>query len=45
MLQLAGLDVNKNEIQKMEAGSRFITDIELKTLVKFLNTTYEELLK
>ena len=45
MLQLAGLDISKNAIQKIEAGERFITDIELKIFVKVLNTTYEELLK
>ena len=28
-LQLMGLDVNKNAIQRMESGQRFITDIEL----------------
>ena len=31
-LQLAGLDVDKNAIQKMESGQRFITDIELKII-------------
>ena len=29
MLQLAGLDVDKNAIQRIESGERFITDIEL----------------
>ena len=28
-LQLAGLDVDKNAIQRIEAGKRFVTDIEL----------------
>ena len=28
-LQLIGLDVDKNAIQRMESGQRFITDIEL----------------
>lgn len=28
-LQLVGLDVDKNAIQRMESGQRFITDIEL----------------
>jgi len=44
MLQLSGLDLSKNAIQKIEAGERFITDIELKTLVEVLDTTYDELL-
>ena len=44
MLQIAGLDVDKNAIQRMEDGKRFITDIELKVLAKVLNVTYEDLL-
>ena len=44
-LQLAGLDVDKNAIQRMECGKRFITDIELCVLSKVLGKSYEELLK
>ena len=44
-LQLLGLDIDKNAIQRMEAGKRFVTDIELVYLAKALNVTYEELLK
>ena len=29
MLQLAGMDVDKNAIQRIEAGKRFVTDIEM----------------
>lgn len=43
-LQLLGLDVDKNAIQRIEAGKRFVTDIELVYLVKVLNVSYEELL-
>lgn len=43
-LQLLGLDVDKNAIQRIEAGKRFVTDIELLYLVKVLNVSYEELL-
>ena len=43
-LQLAGLDLDKNAIQRMEAGKRFITDIELVYLAKVLNVFYEDLL-
>ena len=28
-LQISGLDVDKNAIQRLEAGKRFVTDIEL----------------
>lgn len=43
-LQLAGLDVDKNAIQRIEAGKRFVTDIELVYLAKVLNVTYDALL-
>lgn len=43
-LQIAGLDVDKNAVQRMESGQRFITDIELIYLVQVLNTTLDELL-
>ena len=42
-LQLSGLDVDKNAIQRMESGQRFITDIELLHLSAVLNRTLEEL--
>lgn len=44
MLQVEGLDVDKNAIQRIEAGSRFITDIELKVIAKVLRVSYEDLL-
>ena len=44
-LQLLGLDVDKNAIQRIEAGKRFVTDIELIVISKALNLSYEELLK
>lgn len=44
MLQLAGLDVDKNAIQRIEAGKRFVTDVELTYLAKVLGLSYEELL-
>lgn len=44
MLQLEGLDVDKNAVQRMEAGKRFVTDIELVYLCKVLGVTCERLL-
>ncbi len=44
-LQLIGLDVDKNAIQRIEAGKRFVTDIELIAISKVLNKTFDELLK
>lgn len=43
-LQLLGLDVDKNAIQRIEAGKRFVTDIELIYLSRALNVSYEALL-
>ena len=45
LLQLDGLDVDKNAVQRIESGQRFVTDIELKALAHALNVTVEELLQ
>mgnify|MGYP004486747123 FL=1 len=44
-LQLRGIDVDKNAIQRMESGERFVTDIELKVLAEVFGVTSDELLK
>lgn len=44
MLQLSGLDVDKNAIQGIESGERFMTDIELKAIADVLNLTCDDLL-
>ena len=44
-LQLAGLDVDKNAIQRIECGKRFVTDIELVAFSKIFNISVDELLK
>lgn len=43
-LQLAGLNLDKNAIQRIECGKRFVTDIELVYFSKVLNVSYEALL-
>ena len=43
-LQLLGLDVDKNAIQRIEAGKRFVTDIELVFLSQALQVSVHELL-
>lgn len=43
-LQLKGIDLDKNAIQRIECGKRFVTDIELKAFAQILNTTTDELL-
>lgn len=45
MLQLAGLDVDKNAVQRIECGKRFVTDIEISVLSKVLKVDYIDLLK
>ena len=44
LLQLEGLDVDKNAIQRIEAGKRFVTDIELFALSKVFNTKIEDII-
>ena len=44
-LQLLGLDVDKNAIQRIEAGKRFVTDIELPYLAKAQKVTHQDLLE
>lgn len=44
-LQLYGLDVDKNAIQRIECGKRFVTDIELIAFSKIFNISVDELLK
>ena len=43
-LQLVGLDVDKNAIQRIEAGKRFVTDIELVYLAEVLGIDVDTLL-
>ena len=43
-LQLKGLDLDKNAIQRIECGQRFVTDIELKAIAQLLNTSTDDLL-
>lgn len=44
-LQLAGLDIDKNAIQRIEAGKRFVTDIEVVFLAEVLGVSLEDLLR
>lgn len=44
-LQLSGLDVDKNAIQRIECGKRFVTDIELVAFAKIFDVCIDELLK
>ncbi len=44
-LQLEGLDIDKNAVQRIESGQRFVTDIELVYFSKTLSVGIEELVK
>ena len=43
-MQLYGIDLDKNAIQRIESGSRFVTDIELLYFSKILDTPLDNLL-
>lgn len=43
-LQVIGHDIDKNAVQRIESGKRFVTDIELVALSVALNTSIIELL-
>lgn len=43
-LQLAEIDIDKNAIQRIESGQRFVTDIELRAIACVLNTSTDYLL-
>lgn len=43
-LQILGIDVDKNAIQRIECGKRFVTDIEIIAIAKVFNVSYSELL-
>lgn len=43
-LQISGLDIDKNAIQRIEAGKRFVTDIELVYITETFNVSLDYLL-
>ncbi|MBD5119026.1 MAG: helix-turn-helix transcriptional regulator [Clostridiales bacterium] len=44
-LQLVGLDLEKNAVQRIESGQRFVTDIELQKLAEVLGVSTDELIR
>ena len=44
LLQIAGLDIDKNAVQRIDAGKRFVTDIELRALAEVFSVTVDELI-
>lgn len=45
LLQLQGLEIDKNAVQRIEAGKRFVTDIELVQFALVLKVDLHELLE
>ena len=43
-MQLVGIDIDKNAIQRIECGKRFVTDIEIAAFSKVFHVSYEDLL-
>ncbi|MBQ8575685.1 MAG: helix-turn-helix transcriptional regulator [Clostridia bacterium] len=44
-MQLVGIDVDKNAIQRIECGKRFVTDIEIIAFAKVFDKKFEDILK
>lgn len=44
-LQILGLDIDKNAIQRIESGKRFVTDIELKKFAEYFSLHVDDLLE
>ena len=44
-MQLIGVDIDKNAIQRIECGKRFVTDIEIVAFAKVFDIAIEKLLK
>lgn len=44
-MQLMGIDIDKNAVQRIESGQRFVTDIELRAFAKLFGVTMEELVE
>ena len=43
-MQLIGIDIDKNAIQRIEAGKRFVTDIELKGFAEIFGVDINRLI-
>lgn len=43
-MQLIGIDLDKNAIQRIESGQRFVTDIELKAFAEVFGVDVSDLL-
>ena len=44
-MQLEGIDLDKNAIQRIECGKRFVTDIEICGFLKLFSVSFEALVR
>ena len=44
-MQLMGIDIDKNAVQRIESGQRFVTDIELNAFARLFGVTMDELVE
>ncbi|MBQ8869513.1 MAG: helix-turn-helix transcriptional regulator [Oscillospiraceae bacterium] len=44
-MQLVGIDIDKNAIQRIECGKRFVTDIEIVAFAKVFKVSLEKLVE
>ena len=44
-MQLIGIDIDKNAIQRIESGKRFVTDIELKGFAEIFGVSLDQLVE
>ena len=44
-LQLAGYDIDKNVITRIETNQRYVTDLELKALKEIFHVSYDYLIE
>ena len=42
-MQFLGIDIDKNAIQRIESGKRFVTDIELKAFAEIFSVRLDDL--
>ncbi len=45
LLQLAGYDMDKNVITRIETNQRYVTDLELQALSQVFNVSYDYLIE
>lgn len=43
-MQLIGIDIDKNAVQRIESGKRFVTDIELKAFAEVFGVGLDDLI-